>query len=168
MKLDRKSKKLLQFVTFLIIHMCRTSGLEPEPYRVPAPAPAKLCGPFRLRLRHTGSLQVRVPCKRGMTYRYLITNDLIATQILAFYPNIDRSSRIGADLIGNQISYRLVPVSYKKYLCISIRYLKHFYIFHNLFFNFSRGVMPVVDSSPSIRKSRSTSSLSLFPFCFFS
>jgi hypothetical protein len=42
-----ESKKLLQFVTFLIISLCSTLSLEPEPlvsetkpYRVTAPAPA--------------------------------------------------------------------------------------------------------------------------------
>jgi hypothetical protein len=35
-----KSKKLLQFLTFLIIHLCRTSSLEPEP-----PEPNRVAAP---------------------------------------------------------------------------------------------------------------------------
>jgi hypothetical protein len=52
-----KVKKLLQFVTFLIIHLCWTSSLEPKPHRVAAPAlspsPSKWCASLRLRFRNT-------------------------------------------------------------------------------------------------------------------
>jgi hypothetical protein len=41
-----KSKKCLQFVTFLVIYLCSSLSLEPEPsepepHRVKAPAPPK-------------------------------------------------------------------------------------------------------------------------------
>jgi hypothetical protein len=54
--MNEKSKKLLHFVTFLIIHLWRTFILEPsesEPHRVTAPAPPKWCGFLRLRLHNT-------------------------------------------------------------------------------------------------------------------
>jgi hypothetical protein len=44
--MNRKSTKLLNVVSFLIIRLCRTLSLEPlepgpEPHRVTAPAPSK-------------------------------------------------------------------------------------------------------------------------------
>jgi hypothetical protein len=45
--------KLLQFVTFLVIHLYSSLSLEPELHHVTAAAPTKWCG-LRLRLRNTG------------------------------------------------------------------------------------------------------------------